>query len=121
MPTTLTTCPPAGTARAAVLAGLALGGHPNIVYIVNEFPTTSSSTGTLKRYDVTTGNKTEILNLSKTYISEAQVSTDGQWILFVAVASGQARRAEDQAGPPTARGGAHAQSSCSCCSQPWPV
>src|SRR5258706_15106032 len=91
MPPTLTSCPPAGTARAAALASLGLGSRQNIVYIVNQGPSNAPTLGTLKRYDVTTGNKTEILNLSRTYISEAQVSADGQWILFVAVASGQAR------------------------------
>lgn len=91
VPATQTSCPVAGTARAAVIAPLALGSHQNIVYIVNQGPSDAPTLGTLKRYDITTGNKTEILNLSKTYISEAQVSADGQWILFVAVASGQTR------------------------------
>lgn len=91
MPPTLTSCPPAGTARAAALASLGLGSHQNIVYIVNQGPSNAPTLGTLKRYDVTTGNKTEILNLSNTSISEAQVSADGQWILFVAVASGQTK------------------------------
>src|SRR2546423_14636689 len=91
MPAMQMSCPAAGTARAAVIAPLALGSHQNIVYIVNQGPSDAPTLGTLKRYDVTTGNKTEILNLSKTYISEAQASTDGQWILFVAVASGQAK------------------------------
>lgn len=91
MPSTQTSCPPVGTARAAVLAALGLGSHQNIVYIVNQGPSNAPTLGTLKRYDVTTGNKTEILNLSNTYISEAQVSVDGQWILFVAVASGQTK------------------------------
>src|SRR5258706_2207818 len=91
MPSTQTSCPAAGTARAAVIAPLALGSHQNIIYIVNQGPSDAPTLGTLKRYDVTTGNKTEILNLSKTYISEAQISADGQWILFVAVASGQTK------------------------------
>src|SRR5271165_1329795 len=36
MPTTQTSCPETGSARAAVMAHLALGNHTNIVYIVNE-------------------------------------------------------------------------------------
>ncbi len=87
MPATQTSCPAAGTARAAVIARLALGSHPNIVYIVNG-PT---NLGTLKRYDVTTGAKTEIVNLTGTSISEAQLSADGQWILFVAISGRQAK------------------------------
>ncbi len=87
MPPTQTSCPAAGTARAAVTATLALGAHPNIVYIVNG-PT---HLGTLKRYDVTTGAKTEIVNLANTSISSAQLSADGQWILFVAISGRQAK------------------------------
>src|SRR3979409_1666975 len=68
MPPTQTSCPPGGTARAALLAPLGLGSHQNIVYIVNQGPSNAPTLGTLKRYDVTTGNKTEILNLSNTYI-----------------------------------------------------
>ncbi|HJT57554.1 MAG TPA: hypothetical protein VJ761_13720 [Ktedonobacteraceae bacterium] len=91
MPTTQTNCPASGSGRAAIMAPLALGSHQNIVYIVNQGPANAPTLGTLKRYDVTTGNKTEILNLSNTSISEAQVSSDGQWILFVAITSGQAK------------------------------
>ncbi len=91
VPTTQTSCPAQGSGRGAVLAALALGSHQNLVYIVNQGPADAPTLGTLKRYDVTTGNKTEILNLPNTEISEAQVSADGQWILFVAIKSGQAK------------------------------
>lgn len=83
VPPTQTSCPAAGTARAAVTAPLVLGSHQNIVYTVNEFPTNNSTIGTLKRYDLTTGNKTEIVKLTNFSISQAQLSMDGQWILFV--------------------------------------
>ena len=82
VPPTQTSCPPAGTARAWVTANLALGKNQNIVYVVNEFPT-NSVTGTLKRYDLATGNKTEIIKMPKVSIAEAALSSDGQWILFV--------------------------------------
>jgi Tol biopolymer transport system component len=39
--------------------------------------------GTLKLYEITTGLKTEIEKIAGVSISDAQVSTDGQWILFV--------------------------------------
>src|SRR5258708_33469009 len=91
VPTTTTSCPPAGAARAAVMATLALGHHPNIVYIVNQGTSDAPGLGTLKRFDATTGLKTEIINLSSTYISEAQLSADGQWLLFVAISGGQAK------------------------------
>jgi dipeptidyl aminopeptidase/acylaminoacyl peptidase len=85
LPPTQTSCPAAGTARAAVMAPLALGNQQNIVYIVNEFQGQTSTFGTLKRYDVATGAKTEIVKISNVSISDAQVSADGQWIIFTAV------------------------------------
>jgi len=89
MPTTQTSCPATGTARAAVLEPLALGSHKNLVYIVNEFSGSTPTFGTLKRYDVATGNKTEIVKLPNTSIDSAQVSADGQWLLFVSNNGGQ--------------------------------
>jgi hypothetical protein len=81
-----TNCPAPGTANAASMPALTLGSHPTIVYIVNE---TTPLQGTLKRYDVVTGAKVEIVKLANTSISEAQVSADGQWLMFVAQVSGQ--------------------------------
>ncbi len=77
MPPTQTSCPPAGTARALVTAPLALGSHATIVYLVND-----SSSSALERYDVTTGQKTEIVKLPGAFIGGAQVSADGMWVLF---------------------------------------
>ncbi len=85
-PPTQTNCPAAATARAAVMAPLALGSHPNIVYTVNEFQGNTPTFGTLKRHDVTTGNKTEVVKLPGS-ITNAQISADGQWILFVTYTS----------------------------------
>ena len=79
MPTTQTACPPAGTARAAVFAPLVLGSHQNIVYIFNQ-GTSGSSTGEIKRYDASTGQKVIVVSNSSIY--EAKISADGQWILF---------------------------------------
>jgi Tol biopolymer transport system component len=61
---------------------LTLGNHQNIVYIVNEYQGHNPTFGTLKRYDVTTGQKTEILKLPNVEMSDAQISADGQWIVF---------------------------------------
>ncbi len=80
-------CPPAGKGRAAVMPPMTLGGHQNIVYIVDERQGNTPTFGTLKRYDVTTGSKTEIIKIAKVSIYDAQISTDGQWILFVAASS----------------------------------
>jgi hypothetical protein len=82
MPTTQTACPPAGTARAAVLAPLVLGSHQTIVYLFNQGTSPSSSTGEIKRYDASTGQKVIIVNSPKSQIFGAQISADGQWILF---------------------------------------
>lgn len=81
MPATQTACPTAGTARAAVFAPLALGPHQNIVYTFNQgaYPHYS---GEIKRYDASTGHKVIIVNSPKSSIEEAQLSADGQWILF---------------------------------------
>lgn len=85
-----TSCPAPGTARAASLPPMTLGTHQTIVYTVNEGSPTPTF-GTLKRYDVVTGAKVEIVKMAGTLISEAQISADGQWVLFVANVSGQSK------------------------------
>src|SRR6266568_7307385 len=85
VPPTLTSCPATGTARAAIMPPLALGNHQNIVYIVNEFQAQAPTFGTLKRYDISTTAKTEIIKIPNVWISDAQVSADGQWLLFISV------------------------------------
>jgi hypothetical protein len=83
MPQTQTDCPASNTARAAVMRPLVLGSHPNLVYIYNEVPkNTSTAFGHLRRYDMTTGQKTELVT-SGIDILQAQVSNDGQWVLFL--------------------------------------
>ena len=85
VPPTLTNCPATGTARAAIMPPLAIGNHQNIVYTVNEFQGQVPTFGTLKRLDITTGAKTEIVKIAGVSISDAQISADAQWILFVSV------------------------------------
>src|SRR5947209_16298025 len=83
MPATKTDCPADGTARAAVMTPFHLGKHANVVYIYNEIPlNTSTAFGHLKRYDVVTAQKTELVT-SGIAIQSAQVSADGQWVLFL--------------------------------------
>jgi len=85
MPQTQTACPAANTARAAVMRPLALGSHQNLVYIYNEVPQhTSTAFGHLRRYDATNGHKTDIAT-SGVQILQAQVSSDGQWVLFLSM------------------------------------
>lgn len=82
-PPTLTTCPAAGTARAAVTAPLALGSHQTIVYMVTQF-SGSSATSTLNRFDLATGTKTGLLTQSNVTFLYPQISADGAWVLFIA-------------------------------------
>lgn len=89
VPPTQTSCPANGTARALVTAPLVVGNHPTIVYSAVESDTNHVATmGMLKRYDVTTGQTTLIVQLPNMMIGSAQVSSDGQWVLFTA-SSGQ--------------------------------
>jgi hypothetical protein len=82
-PALSTSCPADGTARPAVMPALTLGSHRNIVYIYNEIPpNTTIAYGHIKRYDVTTGQKIAIVT-SGLSILHAQVSADGQWVLFL--------------------------------------
>lgn len=62
---------------------LALGNHANVVYIFNQgYTPGNASFSELKRYDVISGSKSVIVHLAGVNITEAQVSNDGQWILF---------------------------------------
>jgi serine/threonine protein kinase len=89
VPTTSTACPASGSARAFVSAPLALGHDPTVVYIVNEGPPDAPTFGTVKRYDTSTGAKVEIKKMANTRIDDAQVSADGQWVLFTAHVAGR--------------------------------
>jgi dipeptidyl aminopeptidase/acylaminoacyl peptidase len=88
MPATPTACPTAFTARAAVFAPLVLGLHQNIVYVFNQFAAPGySGSGEIKRYDASTSKKVIIVNTPKSLIGDAQISPDGQWILFTTAVS----------------------------------
>jgi eukaryotic-like serine/threonine-protein kinase len=86
VPPTQTDCPPAGTARAAVMASLLLGRHPTVVYVYDEVSGTTPTAGVLQREDVTTGHKAVIAQVPG-FIAQAQVSADGQWVLFTSAAA----------------------------------
>jgi hypothetical protein len=72
MPAMQTSCPPEGTARAAVMVPLALGKQNTVVY---------SQTLVLKRYTVST-KTTNVIMLGNGAILEARISADGQWVLL---------------------------------------
>lgn len=78
MPSTDTSCPASGTARAAVMRPLALGSHQNLVYDYRD----ASLSDHLRRYDMTTGQKVDILT-SQESLNFPQISSDGQWLLFM--------------------------------------
>jgi hypothetical protein len=90
VPPTQTSCPPPGTARAAVTAPLVLGKHQNLVYTTSENQVIPNPyipvPATMKRYDVTTGQTTDIVKLD-TSVTYAKISADGQWVLFATAPS----------------------------------
>ena len=77
-----TSCPPKGTARAAVLTPLALGNQNTVVYAESQPPLFHPTSVTLKRYTISTRTTTDIVTLPNTNIYEAQISADGQWVLL---------------------------------------
>ncbi len=77
MPAAQTNCPTTSPARAALIAPLVIGKQQNLVYTYN-----TSSAAMLLRYDTSSRQKTTILSLDNVTISDAQLSTDGQFVLF---------------------------------------
>lgn len=63
---------------------LALGTHANVVYVYNQGRgnTPHPLAGFLKRYDRTSGKETTILTTPQASLDQAQVSADGQWVVF---------------------------------------
>lgn len=83
-PQVLHSCPQSGTARAAVMPPLATGSHQVILYTVDTFDAkTHLPITTLRRYDVTTGHKTDLLKIAGEDVNQLNLSPDGQWITFV--------------------------------------
>ncbi len=88
-PQTQTDCPPPGTNRAAVMAPIAAGADQNVVYAFNSGQNAPVA-GILRRYDVTTGAKMDIVSIPQVALGAAQLSTDGQWVIFVSRVTGHA-------------------------------
>src|SRR5579863_2161323 len=76
--------PPADTPFSVTMPTLTLGTHQNLVYYSESYSTRTDFVGILSRYDTTTHKAVIILKLSNVSVQDAQVSSDGQWILFVA-------------------------------------
>lgn len=79
MTPTQTSCPSVDKARTIGRAYLARGKSDTLIY----FDNTTAKT-LLMRYDASTRKTTTALTLPKTQITNMQVSSDGQWVLFVA-------------------------------------
>ncbi|GAC1348532.1 MAG: hypothetical protein NVSMB27_16640 [Ktedonobacteraceae bacterium] len=78
-----TACPAPGMGRAAVLPALTVGTHQTLVYTSNQYDSRGMPlSSALKRYDTVTKSTTNILTLTGKPIHDAQVSADGQWVLF---------------------------------------
>jgi len=86
-----TDCPSNGFARAPLLKPQTLGAHPTLIYTSNDVSRDGlTSTGILKRYDAVT-RSISVLVASGHSISNAQVSADGQWVLFLSQGSASKR------------------------------
>jgi hypothetical protein len=78
-------CPAVGTARAAVTTPLTLGNHQVLSYVYNQNTGEQGDYTAIRLYDITDGSKTDIIKLyNATTLLYAQISKDGQWILFAA-------------------------------------
>ncbi len=80
MPPTSTDCPAPNSGRAAVIRTLAPGPNQNLVYVYKD---TAAAIWRLRRYDTRTGQKTDIYTTEAGQIEDAQVSADGQWVIFL--------------------------------------
>lgn len=71
------------------MPSLQLGGDQNVVYLSNSIDGGSGTSGGglffLKRYDVTSKATSVILNLRGNEFETAQLSLDGQWVLFTSL------------------------------------
>ena len=78
------TCPADGSASPARFTLLPLGTHPTLLYFSNTLQANGQLMGELEDHDVITGTTSVILKLPDAEITEAHLSPDGQWIVFVA-------------------------------------
>lgn len=89
---TNTSCPRPGIGRTATLPSLQLGSDQNVVYLSNSMDGGNGPSGGglffLKRYDVRTRATSVILNLHGNDFETAQLSHNGQWILFTSLVHG---------------------------------
>lgn len=83
-----TSCPPTGTARAAIMAPLALGKQETFVYLEGGQPQQGPTSFTLKRYTISTRTTTDLLSGPYNPAIAAQISANGQWVMLHPFLSG---------------------------------
>jgi serine/threonine protein kinase len=98
MPPTQTSCPPAGTARSAVMAPYASQGQTSVFYTItgkqtaSQEQTLASASALFKgagaggitrlmRYNVVTGKANPVF-FFPSFVYGTQISADGQWVIF---------------------------------------
>lgn len=96
IPQVQTNCPATGTARAAVIPPLPAGSHQGVLYVTDK-SSGSNRIGVLSRYDVATGQKTDLLTITVpgtlqnnqsspgAFDYSPRLSANGQWIVFQTV------------------------------------
>ncbi|GHO86624.1 serine/threonine protein kinase [Dictyobacter formicarum] len=85
-----TSCPAAGRARPAVLTplGTSSPAHQSMIYMQQPgLPVSKDAASALMRYDSETARNIVISQFPGERLGRAQISPDGQWILFVAIAA----------------------------------
>jgi eukaryotic-like serine/threonine-protein kinase len=76
--------PPYNTSFPVSMPPLRAGTHPNVVYFTTTYSDYTHFSGIISRYDTTTGQTAQVSKIPGATIEEAQLSRDGQWVLFVA-------------------------------------
>lgn len=86
-PTPGTPAPVSETPLPVSMPPISLGTHANVVFFTNNNPGRGNLDGLLERYDTVTKQSVTIASMPGVKIEEAQLSSDGQWILFIAYAT----------------------------------
>ena len=83
-PTASTPAPLSDIPLPVTMPSLTLGTHPNVVFFTNGNTSRTSFNGLLERYDTVTQKSADVISMPGVKIEEAQLSSDGQWILSIA-------------------------------------
>jgi serine/threonine protein kinase len=76
-------------ANQAVIPSLpSQGNHQNLVYLTSSFEKNAHELSAFQRYDISAGRSSMIVSLPPgAHVEDAQISGDGQWMLFLAIYS----------------------------------